>query len=39
MTSLEDLRRDLRRTPNAPAPHYSRFRIADRLLAGHSHQA
>jgi kynureninase len=31
---------DLRRTPNALAPHYSRFRVADRLLlTGHSHQA
>ncbi|MET0728973.1 MAG: aminotransferase class V-fold PLP-dependent enzyme [Acidimicrobiales bacterium] len=30
----------LRRTPNALAPHYSRFRVADRLLlTGHSHQA
>lgn len=36
MTRLEDLRR----TPNALAPHYSRFRVADRLLlTGHSHQA
>jgi kynureninase len=27
-------------TPNALAPHYSRFRVADRLLlTGHSHQA
>jgi kynureninase len=31
---------DLRATPNALAPHYSRFRVADRLLlTGHSHQA
>jgi kynureninase len=31
---------DLARTPNALAPHYSRFRVADRLLlTGHSHQA
>ncbi len=31
---------DLQRTPNALAPHYSRFRVADRLLlTGHSHQA
>ena len=31
---------DLRRTPNALAPHYSRFRVAERLLfTGHSHQA
>lgn len=31
---------DLRRTPNALACHYSRFRVADRLLlTGHSHQA
>src|SRR5687767_166555 len=30
----------LRRTPNALAPHYSRFRVAERLLlTGHSHQA
>lgn len=30
----------LRRTPNALAGHYSRFRVADRLLlTGHSHQA
>lgn len=30
----------LRRTPNALSPHYSRFRVADRLLlTGHSHQA
>jgi kynureninase len=36
VTSLEDLRR----TPNALAPNYSRFRVADRLLlTGHSHQA
>ncbi len=32
--------RDLARSPNALAPHYSRFRVADRLLlTGHSHQA
>lgn len=31
---------DLRGTPNALARHYSRFRVADRLLlTGHSHQA
>ena len=31
---------DLRRTPNALAAHYSRFRVAERLLlTGHSHQA
>jgi kynureninase len=31
---------DLAATPNALAPHYSRFRVADRLLlTGHSHQA
>ncbi|MPZ00422.1 MAG: kynureninase [Actinophytocola sp.] len=31
---------DLARTPNALAAHYSRFRVADRLLlTGHSHQA
>ncbi|HEX2110169.1 MAG TPA: hypothetical protein VHF67_01335 [Gaiellaceae bacterium] len=31
---------DLRRTPNALAPDYSAFRVADRLLlTGHSHQA
>lgn len=31
---------DLRRSPNAIAGHYSRFRVADRLLlTGHSHQA
>lgn len=31
---------DIRRTPNALAPHYSAFRVADRLLlTGHSHQA
>jgi kynureninase len=31
---------DLARTPNALAPHYSRFRVAERLLlTGHSHQA
>jgi kynureninase len=31
---------DLRRTPNPLAPHYARFRVADRLLlSGHSHQA
>jgi kynureninase len=30
----------LARSPNALAPHYSRFRVADRLLlTGHSHQA
>lgn len=30
----------LRRAPNALAPHYSRFAVADRLLlTGHSHQA
>lgn len=30
----------LSRTPNALAPHYSHFRVADRLLlTGHSHQA
>jgi kynureninase len=30
----------LYRTPNALAPHYSHFRVADRLLlTGHSHQA
>ncbi len=30
----------LYRTPNALAPHYSRFRVAERiLLTGHSHQA
>lgn len=30
----------LRVTPNALAPHYSRFRVAERLLlTGHSHQA
>ncbi len=30
----------LYRSPNALAPHYSRFRVADRLLlTGHSHQA
>jgi kynureninase len=30
----------LRRTPNLLAPHYSRFRVAERLLlTGHSHQA
>ena len=30
----------LRRHPNALAPHYSRFRVAERLLlTGHSHQA
>ena len=30
----------LARTPNALAPHYSRFRVAERLLlTGHSHQA
>ena len=31
---------DLRRTPNALAPHYAAFRVAERLLlTGHSHQA
>lgn len=31
---------ELTRTPNALAEHYSRFRVADRLLlTGHSHQA
>lgn len=31
---------DLHRSPNALAPHYSRFRVAERLLlTGHSHQA
>ncbi|MDT8912183.1 kynureninase [Amycolatopsis sp. PS_44_ISF1] len=36
MTSLEALRT----TPNALAPHYSRFAVADRLLlSAHSHQA
>jgi kynureninase len=31
---------DLARSPNALAPYYSRFRVADRLLlTGHSHQA
>lgn len=31
---------DLYREPNALAPHYSRFRVAERLLlTGHSHQA
>ena len=31
---------ELYRAPNALAPHYSRFRVADRLLlTGHSHQA
>jgi kynureninase len=31
---------DLARTPNALAPRYSRFRVAERLLlTGHSHQA
>lgn len=31
---------DLGRTPNPLAPHYSRFRVAERLLlTGHSHQA
>ncbi|MGH8985311.1 MAG: kynureninase, partial [Acidimicrobiia bacterium] len=31
---------DLTSAPNALAPHYSRFRVADRLLlTGHSHQA
>ncbi|KAA2254500.1 kynureninase [Solihabitans fulvus] len=36
MTTLDELRR----SPNALAAHYSRFRVADRLLlSGHSHQA
>ena len=31
---------DLRATPNALAPHYAEFRVAERLLlTGHSHQA
>ena len=31
---------DLARSPNPLAPHYSRFRVAERLLlTGHSHQA
>ena len=31
---------DLAASPNALAPHYSRFRVAERLLlTGHSHQA
>src|SRR6266478_1678921 len=31
---------DLRRSPNALARHYARFRVAERLLlTGHSHQA
>lgn len=31
---------DLRRSPNALAPHYASFRVAERLLlTGHSHQA
>jgi kynureninase len=31
---------DLARSPNALAPHYSRFRVAEQLLmTGHSHQA
>lgn len=31
---------DLTRSPNALAPHYTRFRVAERLLLiGHSHQA
>ncbi|WP_394843502.1 kynureninase [Pendulispora brunnea] len=31
---------ELRRTPNALAPHYSQFQVAKRLLlSGHSHQA
>ena len=31
---------DLRRSPNALAPHYRRFAVVDRLLlSGHSHQA
>src|ERR1041385_6140110 len=44
--SLDDPRRalmdlpSLARTPNALAPHYSHFRVAERLLlTGHSHQA
>ena len=38
MTSLEP--EDLYREPNALAPYYSRFRVAERLLlTGHSHQA
>jgi len=38
MTQLEI--DDLRRSPNALAAHYSRFRVAERLLlTGHSHQA
>lgn len=36
MTPLDDLRR----SPNALATHYTRFRVAERLLlTGHSHQA
>ena len=36
MTTLDELRR----TPNGLAGHYSRFRVAERmLLTGHSHQA
>ena len=36
MTTVDDLAR----SPNALAPHYSHFRVADRLLlTGHSHQA
>jgi kynureninase len=36
VTSLEELRR----SPNALAPHYSAFRVGERLLlTGHSHQA
>ena len=36
MSSLEKLRR----SPNALAPHYSAFRVDERLLlTGHSHQA
>src|SRR2546430_13463421 len=31
---------DLQKSPNALASHYTRFRVADRLLlTGHSHQA
>ena len=43
MTGLDPAALDpasLYRTPNALAPHYSRFRVAERLLlTGHSHQA
>ena len=36
MPTLEELRR----TPNALSPHYSQFRVSERLLlTGHSHQA